>query len=494
MRNIKSAINPLYLNLQTQKGIYRMNILTQKQSENQELLRRVMDRIMSPLDLTPGVANYIALIETIGKAMHETILEMLKECIEKMDYEYRDSISRKQRYYVKQTRARTIVTVCGVLTFTRTEYQHKLYKDSFCYVDWKLGLEKRKRFDPCIRILVREMYANNNSMIKVGQLIGDRISGLFNCDPNRITTISRQSVFNMLKEITSVSVPIIPAKSTPEILYIMADEKFIPIQGSQTKREMVKLAVIFEANQPVKLKNGLNTRRNQLINKTCITNAKQNFWEKVDEVLHQKYEMDKVKHIVLMGDGAGWIKNGAGTLRQPGTKVTFAIDSFHFNQAINRITSEVTTYSILANYSYHNMKDEFIRIVDSIIEANPERACSIEENKKYLIKHWTAHQTTLRQVKTGCAMEQAVSHMLASQFTSVPKAYGKGNLPTYLNLRELYLNGYDLRNTFIKALSLKSQDNLDIVIPAHEFDFSIFEKKQYRTKIDFINKNVWTLF
>ena len=99
-----------------------------------------------------------------------------------------------------------------------------------------------------------------------------------------------------------------------------------------------------------------------------------------------------------------------------------------------------------------------------------------------------------REIKIGCCMEQAISHILASVFTSVPKAYGKTHLPTYLSYRDIHQNGHDMRNIILKAISLQSHKNQDIIILDQEYDFSIFDKKQYYTKIDFLNKDVRTLF
>lgn len=57
-----------------------------------------------------------------------------------------------------------------------------------------------------------------------------------------------------------------------------------------------------------------------------------------------------------------------------------------------------------------------------------------------------------KDIKIGCAMEQAISHDIISEFASIPKAYSKKWLPFYLNERQNYLNGYDLRKSYLAAL------------------------------------------
>ena len=62
-----------------------------------------------------------------------------------------------------------------------------------------------------------------------------------------------------------------------------------------------------------------------------------------------------------------------------------------------------------------------------------------------------------QEVIVGCAMEGTISHTIASIFTSVPKAYNPDNLETYLQNRELKLNGYDLRKTHLKTYNSKEE-------------------------------------
>ena len=66
-------------------------------------------------------------------------------------------------------------------------------------------------------------------------------------------------------------------------------------------------------------------------------------------------------------------------------------------------------------------------------------------------------------------MEQAISHDIMSEFTSIPKAYSKKWLPFYLNERQNYLNGYDLRKSYLAALdktTYKSEEN-EVTLKEH---------------------------
>ena len=52
-------------------------------------------------------------------------LDTLKQVLEFLDLEYKNSKERKDKYYVQQTRPRTIITSLGLLTFDKTYYKSK---------------------------------------------------------------------------------------------------------------------------------------------------------------------------------------------------------------------------------------------------------------------------------------------------------------------------------------------------------------------------------
>lgn len=472
-----------------------MNILTQMSQHLQDsvitnLLSEHIQQLTSPLLFLPSLDNYTQLIERLGNALHQLALSSLKHTLEQMDLQFRLSPGRSDRYYVKQTRSRTILTLYGELTYRRTEYIDRHTHQPFCYVDRKLGFRKHERFDCCIQALVIETYSQHNSMIKVGQLIGDRIAGPFRCDPQRCHAwISRQSVYNILHRFKSISVDLPRFDTTPDTLYVMADEKFIPLQGQpadQPAKQMVKAAVIFEGRQAVKRRDGSDSQRFELVNKTLISSCKAGFWPMVLDAMASRYDLDKVKQIYLLGDGASWIKSGRSELNQPHCKVTFALDEFHFQQALHRLSREPIDRQLLVYYAYKNMKQDFDMMIDLILLQQPHRREQILTQRDYLDKNFIAFQTLIREVKMGCAMEQAISHILASVFTSVPKAYAKENLATYLNYRILQQNNFDLRNLLIKAMD-KSSRYQDVLLPSHEYDFSLFESHSNKPSLRVIH-------
>ena len=76
-------------------------------------------------------------------------------------------------------------------------------------------------------------------------------------------------------------------------------------------------------------------------------------------------------------------------------------------------------------------------------------------------------------------MEQATQHILASPFTSVPKAYAKENLYTYVTARTAQQNGANMRLMYIKAIDRYVYDGSTTVDFRDEgLDLGIFDSSK----------------
>ena len=81
--------------------------------------------------------------------------------------------------------------------------------------------------------------------------------------------------------------------------------------------------------------------RSILLNKTVFTTFGNNPWSKILDILNQKYDLENIKEIKLLDDGAGWINSGMHELKtNPNQIMTRLLCEFHFKQFINRITTD----------------------------------------------------------------------------------------------------------------------------------------------------------
>ena len=478
------------------KGHYHMNSLPQTNQQLNHQLQATIDFSLSLLT-APFVSqfshlDYGTLFSNINEWIHSFTLRSLQSSIEKADMEFRNSPDRILRYYVKQTRPRTIITILGELTYTRTEYIDRSTGAPYIYIDRKLCLYPKQRYDCCVEVKAKELYADHNSMIKVGKILGEMMHGHFSLNPNRkYFNIPRQTIFNLLHRVKKISTLPIASSETPDTLFIMADEKWIPLQGehdaSEEKEEkkkkhkqMVKMAICFEGKLHLYNKNGEPSNRNELVNKFIYASCageNDKFWDNFMDKLSHKYDLNKVKKIYVLGDGATWIKNAVPNIRYAGTTVTYALDKFHAAQAINRMTTDSLYRDLFSFYLYQNQRKDFdvlAAIVKKELEDNNKNSDRFNQYLDYLHNNWKAFQVMIKEVKIGCAMEQAISHILASSFASVPKAYGKNNLPIYLDSRIHLQNNEDLLLMHLKALDIQTIKGSEVVLE-EKYDWSFFD-------------------
>ncbi|NLX75582.1 MAG: hypothetical protein GXZ13_07140 [Synergistaceae bacterium] len=161
-----------------------MNILTQR-------LKNINDFTQPILDPTDPF-NYAKLVQDMNLFSDNFCRQLLKETLEKYDYEFINTPNRTDKYYVKNTRNRTIITINGPVTYRRTEYRCRSTGTYYCPADIKAGL------------------------------------------------FPRQTIHNFLKRVKSIETPVSPSKDTPETLYVMADVKFIPIQKRKMQRYLYR--------------------------------------------------------------------------------------------------------------------------------------------------------------------------------------------------------------------------------------------------------------
>ncbi len=393
---------------------------------------------------TNSVFNYVNLLSSIDNSLCEIAKSSLKTIIEALDNSYCNSIDRKAKYHVKAHFPRTMLTVFGEITFVRRFYSNKDNKGSFCFVDRFLGLNKNDYFDPYIKATIIE-YSANNSIPKVctmlNELIGNRIS--LN---SKTKYLNRQTCRNIILS-ALISTPEKNELDTPDTLLIIADEKWVPTQNNDGKKVMVKSIVVFDKISGIK--------RRFLCNKRIFASFENGLIDEVLDYIYYTYDTDKIKNIIVMGDGALWIKNLTSHFKfNKDTKIMYALDKFHYKQAIHHICQNTNMEKTLSSYVINNKKKDFIEFVDTLLETNQNRTATIENKKEYILSNWQ-YILNLYENKLSCPMESQISHNLACLLTSRPKAYSLEMLKIIINLRLLFKNKENIKMLYLNNFNKK---------------------------------------
>ena len=271
-----------------------------------------------------NVFNYIDIISNLDQLLCEIALNSLKTIFSAIDKSYCNSTERKAKHHIKAHTSRTILTIFGEITFTRITYISKLDGSSFCYLDRYLGLEKYDYFDPYIKASVIEEAANTSIPIvckKINDLIGNRVSLHI-----KEQYVTKQTVQNIILK-SIISNAEIPEVETPDNLYIMLDEKWVHTQRNDGKDIMIKSMVTFE-----------NSINGKLINKPIFAGKNNECVNKCFDFIYQYYDLDKIKNIYFLDDGAKWIKTIPTEFKSNNiTNILFCLDKIHFKQALHHL-------------------------------------------------------------------------------------------------------------------------------------------------------------
>lgn len=421
------------------------------------------------------VFNYIRILDTLDERICDIAKESLTTIIETIDRGYKNSPERRHRYHIKAKSTRTIMTVFGEITYKKTIYSYKYGYKSYCFIDDYLGLKKYDYFDPYIKALIVD-YSSKHSYSKVATIINDMIGNRVKLK-EEYQYITKQTIRNIILN-PVLSNPELKEKDTPENLYVMADEKFIATQNNNNENVMVKEIIVFDGRET---KNG----RTSLTNKHIFASFDRSPAINCLDYLFNTYDLDKVKNIYVMGDGAKWIKNLTPEfITNTSCNVTFNLDKFHFKQAIHHIGLNDNIENILTEYVLTNNKKLFVTCCDELIKEFPHREETIILKRDYIISNWK-YILNLYYNKLKCPMESQISHTLADLFTSRPKAYSKKMLSKLINLRLLYKNKYNIKMLFLNNFNKK-----EVLTLNQEFlNYDIYNKSTYQFNQSLIPTN-----
>ena len=420
--------------------------------------------------------KYIDFFLSLQREINLLVKELVVDFISLLDKSYKDSIERKKYYYINKSNvSRTIFTIYGEITFERTLYRNKSNnKDFYYFVDDVLNLESYKLYDPIVRGITISDAVNYNPNNASYHSSLDYFNVLnYLSRNNRVSTISRQSVYRWIRECESPSITYEPIDNR-STLYVMADEKWIHKQDREcTKKKKWIMSKCFIIFTHIKSKG----RRNILKGKHIfITISPKPYKELMDEIC-KIYDFEKIKTINLLSDAGTWILAGKSELKlYSHNRIVVNTCEFHVKQKICRSTKNKDLREILSNAIYEKEdKKLFIQVMNAIIKSNEKqsRKDKITSYKNYIVKHWKGI-IAMKYSSVKSSMESHISHCIASHFGSRPKAYSDKYIQTYLKFQEASLNNINILDFYLKF----SCSNKLYSYNEKEINFSIFDKSK----------------
>ena len=390
----------------------------------------------------------------IFNSTNELNLDILKQILEYLDLEYKNSKERKDKYYVQQTRERTLITSLGLLTFNKTYYKSKEKINGkyeyYSYLEDYLGIAKWAKMTLAAEVILINNALDNGYSWSANNSI-----------PNYITT--RQTISSKIQSINYNYVENIPKKDTPEVIYIEADEVHANLQSRDkgTKNRIVPVILTHEGHKEDFVKKKELKEQHYIASSILKTDK---LWNEAYKYLDNKYELDKDPTIFVSGDGGPWIKG----FDEAFPNAIYVLDPFHyFNKKLAYIfKKEPLITSIADSYLRNKMIDEFKLLVNVQIEKYPEQKKDMIKVQNFLIENIEGIINQKHPLyKCPCSMEGHISNKYAKFITSRPHAYSEDGLENIVQLLTMKANKIKLTeeiySNFKSGISTYKQLNLE---------------------------------
>lgn len=352
-------------------------------------------------------------------------IKLYEEFLNQFDENFKNSKERKQKYNIKETTIKNLITSIGTIKVNSTAYYTK---------------DTHERFVPLRDILDLKPYQRLTNEAEY-QLI--KYSMEFNMTQAgkcalRHNIIHRSTISRKMKVLDgSIKEDITKSSHQPKVLYIEMDEIHANLQQGGNK--ICPCAIVHEGHEEnfvkrKKLKNVRNFASSKL--------TYEELWEVIYDYVDKKYNIDEFDYIFISGDGASGIKNFKNVF----PNAIFVLDKFHFKKAFNYIFKKERTVSKIAEgYLRNNMIEEFKLLVNVQKQLYPSQEKYIEQKSKYLINNIEGiinqhHE----QYNCPCAMEGHVSNAYARYITSSPYGFSEQGLENKLKLLVYKANKHDL--------------------------------------------------
>ena len=222
-----------------------------------------------------------------------------------------------------------VVTIFGDVRIRRRLYRDSDGKSRFL-LDEKMGLDKGCHVSPRVKEMatfissyfpflrseeiLRAILPSGISHTSIHRLVGKLTDPYIEAEEREIEEVFDGGV-----------IPESEGKVVP-YLFVEADGTYIALQRERARRAEVKVGIAHEGWEEA------SKERYKLKQKTVYTGimSGDSFWEGFSLTLAKKYDLSQIGKIVVGGDGASWVKDGAGFLGG-----IYELDKFHLKRALH---------------------------------------------------------------------------------------------------------------------------------------------------------------
>lgn len=381
----------------------------------QEILEKMVKESVAKL-LTysaDGIGNitFSDIAENTKKEMNALGAKILSVIVMQVEQIFNETRDRHRVVVRNKNKKRCLLTELG-----EVEIRHTLYCDK----------EARRYFFPADEILKIPKKARIENGMKAKLISNATITSYGKAATLAKNAVSRQTVFNLVKDLKHISAPVNKPNLNASEIYIEADEDHIHLNTGRPSE--VKLVYVHEGRTEI-------SGRAELINPRYFVSSKsssEEIWKEVDDYINAYYRPYHA-HIHLTGDGAAWIRQGIELY--PG--VEYHLDKFHVQRALTTLCAG--NKELLRDLSlavYNGEKHLFYSLCDK----NGIRSKDAQREILYLVDNLEYIDR-----ESHCCAESHVSHVLSARMSSRPMGWSKSGADRIGKLRAFMFNKGDFR-------------------------------------------------
>lgn len=344
---------------------------------------------------------------------------------------------RKKQFESLEKDDRKIMSIFGELNFKRRYYLDKATNERVYLLDEYFRIAPNERLLENVETrLIEEAIETNYE--KAGKVAS------YNTEISKQTTMNKISELKINVEETK---PI--EKKVVDNIYCIADEDHVHLQKGGI--EEPRLIVVYDSI----MKNG---KRTKLCNKKhfggVYTGRIDDLWEEVLTYLDNTYDLDKVKNIFILGDGANWIKTGLEWL----PRSINILDKFHLMKVVNSIVGKENKENVKEKAEYKRRIyrsfyefdfKETKEIVYEILAEEMDKATRDRKEKllRYILnnKQGIANLYKYQKELHGCSAEGHISHLYSARLSSRPLGWKVINVNNVSKLRLLKADDKEIK-------------------------------------------------
>ncbi len=235
----------------------------------------------------------------------------------------------------------------------------------------------------------------------------------------------------------------IPASEGKQVARLMveADGVMLSLQREKERKAEVKLGIAYEGWERV------GKDRYKTVNKTIfadVTGGDQ-FWAGMSLKLQKQYDLSMVREMIVGGDGAGWVKEGARYING-----RFQLDRYHLNRELTTALGQdkETKEKVWRAYERGDINNALRIMADAAGQMRGEKAERITKGYHYLYdnRHGLAdYRLKLgeegKDLRRTGAMEGNVDKLVARRMKNQGMSWSLNGIRRLLCIRFLVLEG-----------------------------------------------------